>query len=104
MTKYAGMIGYATLRETEPGVWEDTFEERKAYGDILRNSLRFTAAQEINDDLTFSGRLSILSDPFSRENFHRIRYATINGIKWRVNSVEANYPRMTLFLGGPYDG
>lgn len=104
MTKYAGKIGFAYVKETEPGVWVDTFDERSAYGDIIRNSLRFTAAQELNDKLTFSGRLSIISDPYSRENLHRIRYAIVDGVKWRVTSVEDRYPRMTLFLGDVYNG
>ena len=97
------MIGYAETLEIEPGVWSEEFTERKYYGDLLRNSRRLQGSQQINDDITISNQISILADPYAVQHFHAIRYAELFGTKWKVSSVEVQYPRLILELGGVYN-
>ena len=103
MTRWCGVIGYAETLEIEPGVWSEEFTERKYYGDLLRNSRRLQGSQQINDDITISNQISILADPYAVQHFHAIRYAELFGTKWKVSSVEAQYPRLILELGGIYN-
>ena len=100
MTRWCGVIGYAETLEIEPGVWSEEFTERKYYGDLLRNSRRLQGSQQINDDITISNQISILADPYAVQHFHAIRYAELFGTKWKVSSVEVQYPRLILELGG----
>lgn len=103
MTRWGGVIGYAETLEIEPGVWSEEFTERKYYGDLLRNSRRLQGTQQINNDITISNQISILADPYAVQHFHAIRYAELFGTKWKVSSVEVQYPRLILELGGIYN-
>ena len=103
MTRWCGVIGYAETLEIEPGVWSEEFTERKYYGDLLRNSRRLQESQQVNDDITISNQISILADPYAVQHFHAIRYAELFGTKWKVSSVEVQYPRLILELGGIYN-
>ncbi len=104
MAKFYGMIGYGETVETVPGVWEEQITERAYYGEWIRNTRRFQTADKLNDDLTISNELSVLSDPFANENFHLMRYVAFMGAKWKIASVEIQYPRLILTLGGVYHG
>ena len=103
MTRWCGVIGYAETLEIKPGVWSEEFTERKYYGDLLRNSRRLQGSQQVNDDITISNQISILADPYAVQHFHAIRYAELFGTKWKVSSVEVQYPRLILELGGIYN-
>ena len=103
MTKYCGKIGFATTTETIPGNWEEQFTERIYYGDLIRNSRKLQSSGNQNDNITISNEISIVADPFAYENFHAIRYAEFMGSKWKVTSVDVQYPRLLLSLGEVYN-
>lgn len=102
MAKFCGIIGYAGDVETAPGVWEDGIVERRSYGDLIQNTRRFQAGETITDNINVANKISILADPYARDNFHNIRYVTFMGARWKVSEVEVNYPRLILTLGGLY--
>ena len=52
MSKWFGNIGYATTKQTEPGVWEKVVEEKGYYGDITSNRFLHQNSGEVNDDIT----------------------------------------------------
>ena len=103
MPKYYGTIGFVETKETAPDVWTEEITEREYSGDVIRIQRRWQGSEHLNDDLTISNKLSILSDPYAYNNFHSIRYATWMGAKWKVTSVEVAYPRLLLDLGGVYN-
>lgn len=103
MAKYYGTIGYAMTTETAPGVWEEQIVERQYYGDVLQYSKRYQSTEHANDNIEISNRISIVADPFAYENFIFIRFVTWMGIKWKVSSVEVEYPRLILSIGGVYN-
>lgn len=103
MAKYFGIIGFAEMKETKPGVYVEEITERQYYGDLIRNTRRLQTVSTLNDDINISNEISIVSDPYVNENFHSIRYATFMGKKWKVSSVDVNYPRLNLTLGGLYN-
>ena len=102
MAKYSGTVGFVTMTEITPGVWEEGPSERPYYGDILENRRRLQSSDKVNDGVEISNRISIVADPFLRQNFHTIRYATYNGVKWKISSIEVQFPRLILTLGGIY--
>ena len=102
MAKYYGSIGYAASEETAPGVWEETITERNYYGDILRNSRSLTGNDKVNSDINISNEISIVSDSYASENIYAMRYITLAGCKWKIESVEIQYPRLILSIGGLY--
>ena len=74
------------------------------YGDVLRNSRINREDQKVNDDLTTSNLISIVSDTHANEHFFAIRYVDWAGTLWKVIDVETQSPRLLLRLGGVYNG
>ena len=104
MAKFYGPIGYAITKETTPGVWEDEIIEHMYYGELIRNTRRIQTADQLNDNINVANEISILADPFARENFHLMKYVGFMGAKWKILSVEVQYPRLILTVGGVYNG
>lgn len=106
MSKWYGAIGYATSVQTSPGVWTDEITERNYSGDLNRISSRWSSNTEsTNDDLSINNQLSIVADLFAYQNFHTMKYAEFMGTKWKIVNVDASQrPRLTLMLGGVYNG
>ena len=102
MAKYFGRIGYAEQVETVPGVWEEKIIERNYYGDVVRNIRRLESSGNLNDNINVSMEISIVADPYAIQNFHAMRYVELMGSLWKVSSVEVNYPRLILSIGGLY--
>ena len=105
MAKFCGSIGYAIPVETRPGVWKDKIEERRYYGDILRNSSRWTASPESTiDDLNVNVQISIVADPFANNHVCSMKYVSFMGANWKITSIEPQPPRLRLSVGGVYNG
>ena len=102
MAKWFGAIGFAETVETVPGVWEEQITEHKYYGDLTRNTRRLQSTDQLNDNINVANELSIVADPFARQNFHAMRYAELMGAKWKITNVEVQYPRLLLTIGGLY--
>lgn len=100
--KWYGKIGYRDNMEVEPGVWEDKVTEVNKFGDLLRNYKSDQQGNKINEDITVSNKISVVADPYLMESFHKIVYITFGGAKWKVSSVEAQYPRLIITLGSLY--
>lgn len=106
MAKFYGQIGFVQTVENPPesGIWEQQVTERNYYGDVNKAVRRWESAQKVNDDINVSNEISILSDPYVTQNIPWIKYVLWNGAKWKVSSVEVQYPRLILSLGGVYNG
>ena len=104
MSKYFGKIGYDVTEETRPGVHEPRIIEKDYYGDIVRNVSRHENGGKVVDDLNINMTLSIVADPFAYQNFHQLKYAEYMCAKWKAVSVEPQFPRLIITLGGVYNG
>ena len=104
MTKWFGVIGYAETVETSPGVWMEDITERQYFGDVVRNTRRLQTTDKVNDNVDISNEISVVADPYALQNFHAIRYVEFMGTKWKVSTVDVQYPRLTLSFGGVYNG
>ena len=102
--KWFGVIGFAETVEIKPGVWKDQITKHEYFGDITRNTRRLQSTDKVNDDIDISNEISIVSDPYANENFHSMRYIEFMSTKWKITSVEVQYPRLNLTLGGEYNG
>lgn len=104
MSKYFGKIGYGVSEETRPGVFELEIVEKEYYGDIVRNTRRLENGGKVVDDLNINMTLSIVADPFAYQNFHQLKYVEYMGARWKATSVEPQFPRLSITLGGVYNG
>lgn len=103
MAKFYGNVGYLATVETEPGVWTKIETIRDYYGDVIRNTKRSDGNQTVNDKITLSNTISIVADPFAYDNFSNMVWVEYMGVKWEVSSVEVQYPRLLLTVGGRYN-
>ncbi len=105
MNKFYDDVGFFTSVEDaeHPGKYVENIRDQKYYGDVLTNVKRNSGGAKVIDDIVVSNRISIVGDPYAYENFHAIRYVKWMGSKWKVDSVEVQYPRLILSLGGVYN-
>ena len=104
MAKFYGPVGYAETVETSPGVKEEKITERYYAGDLLRNTRKLEGSGQVIDDLNIANEISIVADPFANQNFHKMRYVGYMGTRWKISTVEVQYPRLLLTIGGVYNG
>lgn len=104
MARFYGKIGYGLAVETTPGVWEDVVVVRDYYGDVLLTARNLQPGEQLHDDIVVGNRISIVADAYAYEHFFDIKYVEWSGVKWKVDKVEVDRPRMTLSLGGVYNG
>lgn len=104
MPKCSGVIGYTLAVETQPGVWTEDVTEKKYYGDIVRDNRKIVDQGVINNGITISNNISIVSNKFMLENMAFMTYITFMGSKWRINSVDIKPPRIIITIGGLYNG
>ena len=55
-------------------------------------------------NINVANEISIVADPFANQNFHTMLYVEFMGTKWKITNVEVKRPRLTLTLGGVYNG
>lgn len=104
MSKWYGKIGYAVTAETEPGIWEPSIIEKNYFGDMISDRRKRQNSGDGNDNISLANVISILADPFAYQNCSDIAYVEIMGTKWKVSDIEVQYPRLTLTIGGVYNG
>lgn len=105
--KYQGRIGFAEYAETDPidhpSVYEEIIRERSVVGDVERRSKRYQNGGHLHDDLAMNNVISIVADPVLLEKSYQIRYATYMGVKWKVDEITPEPPRLILTLGELYN-
>ena len=106
MAKYYVEIGFAEVKEVpvNSGIWKEVITPRKYVADMTQNHMRPVGSEHLNDNIKVQNQLSIVADPIARENFHAMRYVEFMGAKWKVNSVDVQYPRLILTMGEVYNG
>lgn len=104
MAKFFGEIGFATQVETSPGIWEDKIIEKQYYGDITRESRRFSASEQVLDNINLSNQVSIIADGYVTDNIQNLRYVRWLGGLWKISYVELKFPRLVLEITGVYNG
>lgn len=101
--RYYGKIGYFDTVETKPGLFENQMIYKTYKGDVLRNYKRNQDGSKVNSDISVNNSISIVADPYAHEHFFKIKCVEWQGALWSVSSVEVQYPRLILELGGLYD-
>ena len=104
MAKFYGTVGYVTSIETKPGVWKDeNVVEHEYSGETLQETGQNESAGKVVDDIKLVERISILGDPYAFQHYFSMKYVVRDGVKWKINSVSINYPRLILSIGGLYN-
>lgn len=104
MAKWSGNIGFAERVEYAPGCWDDEIVARHYYGDTIRNVSKRQNSGGINDNINIANDFSVVADPYANSNLLRMRYLEFLGIKWKIESVEVQFPRLIITVGGEWNG
>ena len=100
--KFYGKVGYGYQVEVKPGVYSEEIIEKTYYGEVTRNSRRWEASDNLNDNLTINNVVDIIADAYAIQHFYAIKWVEWQGVKWKVNYAEVQRPRISLTLGGVY--
>ena len=101
--KYSGYIGFVKTEETSPGVYKENRTSRRYRGDVLRNVRRFSGADKVNEDIVVSNELSIVADDYMTSNLSYMKWVTWMGSKWKIQSIDIQFPRINLTIGDIYN-
>ena len=101
--RYYGKIGYWDTIEVKPGLFENQMIYKTYKGDVIRNYKRNQDGSKVNSDLSVNNLISIVADPYARDHFFKIKCVEWQGALWKVSSVEVQWPRLNLELGGLLD-
>lgn len=104
MARFSGVIGYAHTQKIRPGVTEDVITERKAFGDVLRDTRKLEDGDRVLSDISIGNSFSVVADAYLSQNIYAIRYIKYKGVLWTVSDVEVQHPRLILRVGGVYNG
>lgn len=104
MARFYGKIGYGQDVDKGHGVHETVITERNYSGDVISDYRRSKQGEKVNNDLTTSTLISVVSDTYANEHFFAIRYVDWAGTLWEVTGVNQESPRLVLQLGGKYNG
>lgn len=102
MNKYYGNIGFYEQVEDVPGVFNEHILERPYYGDVIREHRIYRVNDKVNPNVDVNHSISIVMDPYAYSNYKHIRYVEWEGNKWQVSSIDIQYPRLILSIGGEY--
>lgn len=101
--RYYGQVGYFDTVEVKPGLFENKMIYKTYKGDVVRNYKRNQDGSKVNTDIAVNNSISIVADPYAQEHFFKIKCVEWQGALWKVSSVEVQYPRLILELGGLLD-
>lgn len=102
MSRFSGKLGFVMTTETEEGVWLENFVELQVKGTIRSLYVRNDNSASVNTNLRLTNEISILMDTKIQHYLDTLKYVVWKGSKWEVNSINVNYPRLNINLGGPY--
>lgn len=103
MAKFFGNIGFLQTVQTTPGVYSESIIPKPYYGDVERMGRRWEKGESINDDIMVTNYVSVVADNFAMENLGYMRWVEFYGSKWKIQSVEIDYPRIKITLGGVWN-
>lgn len=103
--RFYGKIGFAITSEDPEGsgIYVPTITERNYKGTVISYSKRNENSQEVNDNINLSNKISVIMDPFIKQNLQSIAYVEFLGTLWKVKSVDIQYPRLVLSIGDVYN-
>lgn len=104
MSKWYGKIGFAETVKYAPGKWEEQIVERPYYGDVISNRWKRQNSEGVNDNINLSNQISIVADPYAQNHCATIVYVEYMGTKWKVTDIDVQFPRLTLTVGGVWNG
>lgn len=102
MSRFSGKLGFVMTRETEEGVWLEDVVEIPVKGTIRSLWVRNDNNASVNTDLRLTNEISVLMDTKIKTHLETLKYVVWKGSKWEVQSIDVNYPRLTINLGGLY--
>lgn len=100
--KWFGEIGYFVESNNVDGIVTDSFITQQYYGDIIKDYKTNTSENAVNEDFELSNRISVVADPYLISHFHKIAWISFMETKFKVRSVELQYPRLIVSLGGVF--
>ena len=87
-----------------PGVFSDAMKEIPVTGLLLREGQYPNRSVEGTvTNVALQNRISIVMDLRIEKHIFNIRWATFEGVKFAVTSIEVKRPRIVLTLGGVYN-
>ena len=104
MNRYSGVIGVrGEPVETSPGIFDDGLFEVHVTGKVYRKHSRWSQGEASQDEIQINHVIKFIPTDSILSNLDGVAYATYQGTKWVVRSLEYNRPSLEISLGGVYN-
>jgi hypothetical protein len=104
MAKFSGKVGYAQTAETAPGVHQEEIVERVYQGEVTSDRRLLGQGTGVNPRISSGNSISVVADARLNAHYFAIRYVEWGGVRWTVQDVDVQPPRLILRLGEVYNG
>src|SRR3954465_14763748 len=99
--RFYGLVGFGTPGETQSGVWTTIAAERPYFGDVVKDTRRIVAGQDVNASISTGNSIEILAHPCAKKHFDAINFGEGGGgFFGTVTEIKQKRPRLILRLGG----
>lgn len=105
MARFSGMIGFSIDKEVRPGIFKETFVEKKYKGYVTRKSRGWDNSEYLNDTVNIQNEISVISDNFMNRHFGTMRYVRFMEQVFEITSatMDVDQHRITISLGGIFN-
>lgn len=102
--RWAGEIGFVNYKDDGAGLIIPVPDEKHYTGALFNEYQQNNNSDSINANTQISASIDVHLVPADYDRIHEIRYVIHRGIAWQVTRTTGEYPKVTLYLGGRYNG
>ena len=102
--RYSGVLGIVQQTEVRPGIWEETVTEVPVLGTVRQRTEGLESADRVLPSLGTNTSISVPARGVGPQDNSMIRYITYKGIRWQIQSIVDEPPRIVIYIGEKYNG
>lgn len=104
MSRFSGLLGFVRTELSDGGVYIEVATEVKVKGILKKISSRVYSEQEVNASVRLANEISVIGNNEIFNHLTSLKYVVWKGTKWSVTTITVEPPRVSIVLGGVYNG
>lgn len=102
--RYSGKLGIVEQTEVRPGIWEETVTEVPVLGVVRQRTEVLDGSDSVLPSYRTTTSISVPARGVGPLLNTNIRYITYKGIRWQINTIVDEPPRIVIYIGEVYNG
>ena len=102
--RFSGKLGLVQQTEVRPGIWEEVVTEVPVLGTVRQVTAVLNGEGNVLPEYTSTTSITVPARGVGPQDNSMIRYVTYKGLRWQINSIVDEPPRIVLYIGEVYRG